>query len=79
MPRLTTKGQVTIPKAIRERLGVLPGDEGDFSVDDDQIVVVKREERRSFHDYLGYFKHLRGGSTDDLIEEMRGPVNDLGD
>ena len=27
MPRVTTKGQVTIPKRIREALGIEPGDE----------------------------------------------------
>ncbi|MFO7832962.1 MAG: AbrB/MazE/SpoVT family DNA-binding domain-containing protein, partial [Halohasta sp.] len=26
MPRVTTKGQVTIPKAIREALGIEPGE-----------------------------------------------------
>ena len=27
VPRVTTRGQVTIPKAIREGLGIEPGDE----------------------------------------------------
>ncbi|MEM7301017.1 MAG: AbrB/MazE/SpoVT family DNA-binding domain-containing protein [Pseudomonadota bacterium] len=36
--RVTSKGQVTIPKNIRERLGISPGDEvsfveGDFGVE----------------------------------------------
>jgi AbrB family looped-hinge helix DNA binding protein len=30
MPRVTTKGQVTIPKKIREALGIEPGDEVAF-------------------------------------------------
>ena len=30
MPRVTAKGQVTIPKAVREDLGIRPGDEVDF-------------------------------------------------
>lgn len=30
MPRVTTKGQVTIPKEIREALGIEPGDEITF-------------------------------------------------
>lgn len=30
MPRVTTKGQVTIPKEIREALGIEPGDEIEF-------------------------------------------------
>jgi antitoxin PrlF len=27
MPSVTTKGQVTIPKAVREAMGIKPGDE----------------------------------------------------
>lgn len=30
MSRVTSKGQVTIPKAVREDLGIQPGDEVDF-------------------------------------------------
>lgn len=30
MPRVTTKGQVTIPKPVREALGIEPGDEVTF-------------------------------------------------
>ena len=30
MPRVTTKGQVTIPKEVREALGIEPGDEVAF-------------------------------------------------
>ena len=30
MPRVTTKGQVTIPKRVREELGIEPGDEVAF-------------------------------------------------
>ena len=28
--RMTAKGRITIPKALRERLGLLPGDEVEF-------------------------------------------------
>ena len=38
---LTTKGQVTIPKAIRERLGLSEGDTLEFSVDDEGRIVVR--------------------------------------
>lgn len=31
MPRVTTKGQVTIPKEIRDALGIEPGDEISFT------------------------------------------------
>jgi AbrB family looped-hinge helix DNA binding protein len=31
--RVTSKGQVTIPQAVRERLGIEPGSEVDFELD----------------------------------------------
>ena len=38
---ITAKGQTTIPKAIRERLGVEPGDRIDFVVQADGTVKVE--------------------------------------
>lgn len=37
MPRMTTKGQVTIPKEIRERFGVKPGDIVEFILKEDTV------------------------------------------
>ncbi len=38
---LTSKGQTTIPKEIRERLNLKPGDRIDFVVEDDGRVVLR--------------------------------------
>ena len=38
---MTTKGQVTIPKEVREHLGVEPGDRLSFVVQEDGTVIVK--------------------------------------
>lgn len=43
--RITSKGQVTIPIGIRERLGFLPDTEVDFVVDDDSVRIVRRADR----------------------------------
>lgn len=37
--RIGAKGQVVIPKSIRERVGLQPGDEVDFELRDDELVV----------------------------------------
>lgn len=39
---ITTKGQVTVPRVIRERLRIGAGDRVDFIVNDDGDVVVRR-------------------------------------
>ena len=38
---MSSKGQTVIPKAIRERLGLQPGDAVDFVVQDDGEVVLR--------------------------------------
>jgi AbrB family looped-hinge helix DNA binding protein len=38
---MTTKGQLTLPKAIRDRLRVRAGDRVDFIVQDDGTVIVR--------------------------------------
>ena len=43
MPRVTTKGQVTIPKEIRETLGIKPGDEVVFEETDTGYAIRKHE------------------------------------
>lgn len=39
---VTVKGQVTIPKPIRDFLGITPGCEVDFAIEPDGRVVLRR-------------------------------------
>jgi AbrB family looped-hinge helix DNA binding protein len=39
--RITSKGQVTIPQEIRERMGLLPNTEVEFRTDGDLVFLVK--------------------------------------
>lgn len=43
---LTTKGQTTIPKEIRERLGLEPGDKLTFTALSDGTVVMRAKTRK---------------------------------
>lgn len=43
--RIGAKGQVVIPKALRDRAHVHPGDEVEFELDDDRITLVVRRQR----------------------------------
>ena len=39
--KMTSKGQITIPKAVRERLNLEPGDHVSFDIQDDRTVVLR--------------------------------------
>ena len=70
--RVNTKGQVTIPKALRERFGFRPGDEVEFIEVEGGLQVQKRREGSPFSRYRGYLSHLKGQDPDALLEAMRG-------
>ncbi len=44
--RITSKGQVTIPQAIREQAGLLPNTEVEFAVDGDIVTIFRAIESR---------------------------------
>lgn len=44
--RITSKGQVTIPQAVREQTGLLPNTEVDFIVDAGTVRIVKTTSTR---------------------------------
>jgi AbrB family looped-hinge helix DNA binding protein len=70
--KITTKGQVTIPKRVRERLGLKPGDEIEFIDDTPGFRVQKRVLVSPFKKYRGCLKELAGRDPDNLVEQMRG-------
>jgi AbrB family looped-hinge helix DNA binding protein len=72
--KVTTKGQVTIPKRIRDLYGLIPGSKVDFQMDEDGRIVLVRAGARS---QPGRFERLRGHagpgpSTDEIMALLRG-------
>ena len=43
--KITAKGQVTIPKELREKFGLRPGTEVDFIPEEDGIKIVRKLPR----------------------------------
>lgn len=43
MSRITQKGQVTIPKEIREKLGIKPNDMGEFIIKEGSVVFTVKK------------------------------------
>ena len=69
--KVTAKGQVTIPKRVRNRLGLRPGDELEFVEDGGGFHLRKCMKDSPLKDYRGYLRDLAGHDPDKLVEEMR--------
>lgn len=54
LARITSKGQITIPKPVRDRLGVRMGDALDFRFEGDHLLVAPIH-RRSLLEFRGRF------------------------
>lgn len=66
--RITSKGQVTIPIDIRERLGLLPNTEVRFEVDGTSVRIV-REERSAASRGQRLLEQMRGRATAGMSTE----------
>jgi len=73
MPRLTRKGQVTIPKRVRQTLGIAPGDEVEFRVaQNHQVILVKSSSPSPFAKHVGYLSRRAGQDPDRIVSDLRG-------
>jgi AbrB family looped-hinge helix DNA binding protein len=73
--RITSKGQVTIPLAIRQAMGLMPNCEVEFEVKGNQAILRRaaRQPRKGER----IVQHLRGRgsirmSTDEIMALTRG-------
>jgi antitoxin PrlF len=72
MSMMTTKGQVTIPKRLRDYLGLKPGSVVDFELIEGRVVLKTDEKQQQ-----GRFDALLGSAnlgmtTDELMNLTRG-------
>lgn len=72
---LTSKGQITIPKAIRDSLGLEPGDKVDFVLEADGRVIL-RPATTSVFTLAGILE--RSGRRAITVEEMKDTVRKRG-
>jgi AbrB family looped-hinge helix DNA binding protein len=71
--RVTSKGQVTIPLAVRRRLGIQPGSEVEFELDDRGARLVRANTTKG----KALARRMRGRgsvtmSTDEIMALTRG-------
>jgi AbrB family looped-hinge helix DNA binding protein len=79
--RITSKGQVTIPVAIREKAGLLPHTEVDFELDGDAVRIVRAKAPHKETRGERAVRLLRGSgtvrmTTDEIMTLMRGDWRD---
>jgi antitoxin PrlF len=71
--RLTDRGQITIPKQVREELGLRSGDEVEFVADANGGYRLRKVLRTNpFSRYRGHLTGLAGRRPDELVDDLRG-------
>lgn len=69
--KITSKGQVTVPKQVRDELGLTPGSQVTFTRTDDGDYVLSRRPR-SIHDLRGRLEVT--GRRPRTIDEMQSGI-----
>ena len=70
--KITSKGQITVPKAVRETLALKPGDRLAFSIHDDGTVTVEAEtvELKTLRGVLrSGGRHVSLGQMQEAVEQ----------
>ncbi|MDB4350487.1 AbrB/MazE/SpoVT family DNA-binding domain-containing protein [Verrucomicrobia bacterium] len=71
---MTSKGQLTIPKSIRDRMGLKAGDVLEF---DEQVTYLKAErlfDEKRMRSVVGRGRKDNALLSKELLDAMRGPV-----
>lgn len=73
MATVTSKGQITLPKEVREALGLLPGSQVEFVVEPGGVVLRKKIPPEVFERWGGYLRgKVPANSVDEFMEMLRG-------
>jgi len=64
--RVTSKGQITIPKAVRDALGIAEGDEIVFRVEQHRAVLARTPDLLDLAGAVNVAPSRRGAAWDDI-------------
>jgi len=74
--RVTSKGQVTIPKSVRDALGIDAGDEVVFRVERSRAVVAKTPDFLDMAGTVAVPPGKRGTPWDEVLRQTRRSRSD---
>ena len=64
--KVTSKGQVTLPKQIRKKLGIEFGDSIDFQVNNDIVIIKPVHTKGDLMDLKGILKAKRSVADEEI-------------
>lgn len=70
--KVTSKGQITIPKSVREKLGLKTGTGVAFEERNGVFYIKKSQTKSPFDKWKGKLRKFKGKNSDQLIKELRG-------
>lgn len=70
---VSEKGQITVPKPLRDRLGIRAGDQLEFTEDHGRLVVKKAPDLDPVAAVYGILGMER--TTDEALRELRGEAD----
>lgn len=72
---LTSKGQITIPLKVREKLHLKPGDVLDFDENSPFLKAVKVISPEAWEEFgKGWKDPWKGKDNKEVLDDLRGPV-----
>ena len=73
---ITIKGQVTLPKSVRDAVGLKPGDKVDVRATASGGVYIQKPGKQSAYrkklEAISKRRLIKGRSTDEIMKELRG-------
>lgn len=69
--RVTSKGQITVPKAVRDALGITQGDQLVFRVEGSRAILARTPDFLSLGGTFRVPAAKRNAAWDDVIRETR--------
>lgn len=73
--KLSKKGQITIPRDVREKLNLKPGDQLEFVNTEKGLVLRRKISEQAFDDLKGIADTPQSHSTEEHLGQTRGNLD----